>query len=147
MDYKKSNAPLSTTVHDLIDLAKPTGNIYETVCIIGKRANQISSEMKEDLEKKLKEFATMNEISRKSTRTESKSKFPSTTRSCPSPPSSPLRNMKRASWPSATWPRKKTLTTSKATIPCRAPWPAIKHEMASKNTFLLISWKFGAFRF
>ncbi|MBP5561532.1 MAG: DNA-directed RNA polymerase subunit omega [Muribaculaceae bacterium] len=61
MDYKRSNAPLSTTVHDLIDLAKPTGNIYETVCIIGKRANQISSEMKEDLEKKLKEFATMND--------------------------------------------------------------------------------------
>ncbi len=61
MDYKRSNAPLSTTVHDLIDLAKPTGNIYETVCIIGKRANQISAEMKEDLEKKLKEFATMND--------------------------------------------------------------------------------------
>lgn len=61
MDYKKSNAPQTTTVHDLIDLAQPTGNIYETVSIIGKRANQISAEMKSDLEKKLQEFATMND--------------------------------------------------------------------------------------
>ena len=30
IDYKKSNAPQNTTVHDLIDLAKQTGNIYET---------------------------------------------------------------------------------------------------------------------
>ncbi len=61
MDYKKTNAPQTTTVHDLIDLAQPTGNIYETVSIIGKRANQISTEMKNDLEKKLQEFATMND--------------------------------------------------------------------------------------
>ena len=56
IDYKKSNAPQNTTVHDLIDLAKQTGNIYETVAIIGKRANQISANMKSDLEKKLQEF-------------------------------------------------------------------------------------------
>ena len=61
MDYKKSNAPQTTTVHDLVDMAEPTGNIYETVCIIGKRANQISAEMKSDLEKKLQEFATMTD--------------------------------------------------------------------------------------
>jgi DNA-directed RNA polymerase subunit K/omega len=56
IDYKKSNAPQNTTVHDLIDLAEQTGNIYETVAIIGKRANQISADMKNDLEKKLQEF-------------------------------------------------------------------------------------------
>lgn len=54
MDYKKTNAPLNTVTHDLIELAEPTGNIYETVCIISKRANQIAAEMKHDLEKKLK---------------------------------------------------------------------------------------------
>ena len=43
-------------MHDLIDLAQQTGNIYETVAIIGKRANQISADMKNDLEKKLQEF-------------------------------------------------------------------------------------------
>jgi DNA-directed RNA polymerase subunit K/omega len=61
MDYKKTNAPLTTTVHDIIEMAEPTGNIYETVCIISKRANQIAAEMKSDLEKKLQEFATLND--------------------------------------------------------------------------------------
>ena len=58
MDYKKTNAPLNTVTHDLIELAEP---IYETVCIISKRANQIAAEMKRDLEKKLQEFASMND--------------------------------------------------------------------------------------
>ncbi|HAP49894.1 MAG TPA: RNA polymerase Rpb6 [Porphyromonadaceae bacterium] len=61
MDYKKTNAPQTTTVHDLVDMAEQTGNIYETVTIISKRANQISAEMKADLEKKLQEFATLND--------------------------------------------------------------------------------------
>ena len=61
MDYKKTNAPLTTTVHDIIEMAEHTGNIYETVCIISKRANQIAAEMKSDLEKKLQEFATLND--------------------------------------------------------------------------------------
>ena len=50
----------------MIAMAKPTGNVYETVCIIGKRANQIAVEMKKDLEKKLQEFAStdnMEEVS------------------------------------------------------------------------------------
>jgi DNA-directed RNA polymerase subunit K/omega len=61
MDYKKTNAPLNTQTRDLVELSKDTGNIYETVCIIGKRANQISAEMKHDLEKKLQEFASLND--------------------------------------------------------------------------------------
>ena len=61
MDYKKTNAPQTSTVHDFVEMAEPTGNIYETVCIIGKRANQIAAEMKSDLEKKLQEFATMTD--------------------------------------------------------------------------------------
>ena len=61
MDYKKTNAPLTTTVHDLVELAEQTGNIYETVAILSKRANQIAAEMKSDLEKKLQEFATLND--------------------------------------------------------------------------------------
>ncbi len=61
MDYKKTNAPQTTTVLDLVKMAEQTGNIYETVAIISKRANQISSEIKTDLEKKLQEFASMND--------------------------------------------------------------------------------------
>ncbi|ANU64562.1 DNA-directed RNA polymerase subunit omega [Muribaculum intestinale] len=61
MDYKKTNAPLNTTTRDLVKMAEPTGNIYETVCIIAKRSNQIAGEMKHDLEKKLQEFASLND--------------------------------------------------------------------------------------
>ena len=61
MDYKKSNAPLNTVTRDVIKLSEDTGNVYETVCIIAKRANQIAVEMKKDLEKKLQEFASMND--------------------------------------------------------------------------------------
>ena len=60
MDYKKSNAPLNTVTRDMIELSQDTGNVYETVCIIAKRANQIADEMKHDLEKKLQEFASLN---------------------------------------------------------------------------------------
>jgi len=58
MDYKKSNAPLSTVTWDTQDMSSSTGNIYEAVMIVGKRANQIGVEMKEELNKKLQEFAS-----------------------------------------------------------------------------------------
>ena len=61
MDYKKSKAPVNTVTHDLMQFAEPTGNIYESVAIMSKRANQISAQMKEDLSKKLKEFASLND--------------------------------------------------------------------------------------
>lgn len=61
MDYKKTNAPLNTVTRDMIEMSEDTGNIYETVCIIAKRSNQISAEMKHDLEKKLQEFASFND--------------------------------------------------------------------------------------
>ena len=61
MDYRKSNAPSYTVTRDMMKLSADTGNVYETVMIIGKRANQISVEMKQDLEKKLQEFASYND--------------------------------------------------------------------------------------
>lgn len=61
MDYKKTNAPLNTVTRDMMDLCKDTGNVYETVSIIAKRANQIAGEMKRDLDKKLQEFASLND--------------------------------------------------------------------------------------
>ncbi|MCM1070244.1 MAG: DNA-directed RNA polymerase subunit omega [[Clostridium] fimetarium] len=61
MDYKKTNAPLNTVTRDMMELSKDTGNVYETVCIIAKRANQIAGEMKHDLDKKLQEFASLND--------------------------------------------------------------------------------------
>ena len=58
MDYKKANVPTSTVTRDIIELSKDTENIYETVAIISKRANQIAAEMKTDLEKKLQDYAS-----------------------------------------------------------------------------------------
>ena len=57
MDYKKSKAPVNTVTRNIMDLCEETGNIYESVAIISKRANQI----KEDLSKKLAEFASYND--------------------------------------------------------------------------------------
>ena len=61
MDYKKTNAPGTTVTRDMMELCADTGNVYETVAIIGKRANQISVEIKNDLSKKLAEFASYND--------------------------------------------------------------------------------------
>lgn len=61
MDYKKTNAPVNTVTRNMMELCEDTGNLYETVAIIGKRANQISVEMKSDLAKKLQEFASYND--------------------------------------------------------------------------------------
>lgn len=58
MDYKGSKAPTNTVTHNLMDFCEGTNNIYESVVIMSKRANQISAKMKEDLSKKLKEFAS-----------------------------------------------------------------------------------------
>ena len=58
MDFKKTNAPTTTVTRNLNDLSKDTGNIYESVVVMSKRANQIAAEMKEELSKKLQEFCT-----------------------------------------------------------------------------------------
>jgi DNA-directed RNA polymerase subunit K/omega len=58
MDYKKTKAAQTTVARNLDVLSEETGNIYETVLILGKRANQIASELKEELNQKLQEFAS-----------------------------------------------------------------------------------------
>ncbi len=61
MDYKKTNAPTNTVTQDILELCEDTGNIYESVAIIAKRANQISVDIKTELAKKLQEFASTND--------------------------------------------------------------------------------------
>jgi DNA-directed RNA polymerase subunit K/omega len=58
MDYKKLKTETNTATRDLRRFDQKTGNIYQSVVIIAKRANQIGSEMKEELNNKLSEFAT-----------------------------------------------------------------------------------------
>ncbi len=40
------------------EIAQPTGNIYESMVVISKRARQISAQQKEELNSKLAEFAS-----------------------------------------------------------------------------------------
>lgn len=61
MDYKKVNAPTNTISRDMSSLSENVGNVYETVKIIAKRANQIGAEIKSELDKKLVEFSSLNE--------------------------------------------------------------------------------------
>ena len=61
MDYKKSKAPVNTVTRNIMDLCDRTHNIYESVAIIAKRSNQIALEIKQDLNKKLQEFASYND--------------------------------------------------------------------------------------
>jgi len=58
MEYKKVSTPDNTITRDMIKLAETTGNVYETVRVIGKRANEISANIKHDLSKKLSEFSS-----------------------------------------------------------------------------------------
>ena len=57
MDYKKSRAPKNTVTRDINQLTEPVGNVYETIAILGKRANQISGAIKKELDAKLQDFS------------------------------------------------------------------------------------------
>jgi DNA-directed RNA polymerase subunit K/omega len=51
----------STITRDLRELDRSTDNIYESLVIMSKRANQISNNIKEELHQKLSEFASSND--------------------------------------------------------------------------------------
>ena len=56
MEIKK-NIPNNTVTRKLVDLDKDTGNIYESINIIARRANQIAIELKTELNRKLADFS------------------------------------------------------------------------------------------
>ena len=57
---RQHSANLSNNVEakDLNDLKSRTGNVYESISVIAKRANQINISLKEELHSKLEEFAS-----------------------------------------------------------------------------------------
>ena len=57
MEIKK-NVPNNTVTRKLTDIDTPTGNLYESVTIIAKRANQIATELKQELNRKLADFSS-----------------------------------------------------------------------------------------
>ncbi len=58
-NYKSSTN--TTVTRDLVNFEEKTGNIYESLVILAKRANHISAEMKEELNDKLSEFASITD--------------------------------------------------------------------------------------
>src|ERR1041385_3213745 len=59
MEYKSEAS--TTVTRNITDYESKTGNIYESVVVMAKRANQISAEIKEELGEKLEEFNTSME--------------------------------------------------------------------------------------
>ena len=57
MDYKKVKAQTTTVTRQKDKFYQQTGNIYETVVVLSKRANQIGLDIKQELDKKIEEFA------------------------------------------------------------------------------------------
>ena len=66
MENKIKKVPTNTITRDVKELAAPTGNIYESVVVLYKRANQIALAEKKELNKKLEDFKnerdTMEEV-------------------------------------------------------------------------------------
>ena len=60
MDYRKIAASTNTETRDDA-VTQPVQNVYEMTMIIAKRANQLSLEMKRDLDSKLQEFASYSD--------------------------------------------------------------------------------------
>ena len=58
MEIKKNGVPTNTVTRKLTDIDASTGNVYESVVIIAKRANQISTDMKQELNRKLADFSS-----------------------------------------------------------------------------------------
>lgn len=61
MEIKKSSIPTNTVTRTLTDIDAPTGNIYESVVVIARRANQIASEIKQELNRKLADFSSVTD--------------------------------------------------------------------------------------
>ena len=61
MDYKKIKTDTTAVTRRMRDFNNLTGNVYETLAVLSKRANQISLELKEELNKKISEFASSSD--------------------------------------------------------------------------------------
>ena len=82
MDYKKSKAPTNTVTHNLMDFCEGTDNIYESVVIMSKRANQIGVQMKKDLQRNSRNLLLLTITLKKLSRIVSKLRFHVIMKSC-----------------------------------------------------------------
>ena len=67
MDYKQIKTETTAVTRNVTQFYEKTGNIYETVVVLSKRANQIGQELKQELEEKVSDFTlnteTLEEVS------------------------------------------------------------------------------------
>jgi len=61
MDLKKTTARISSVTYNRNEIDAPTGNIYEAISVIARRAEQINTDIRRELVDKLEEFATYND--------------------------------------------------------------------------------------
>ena len=62
MDAKKLQAPKTTVTSDFNAIDKTTGNLYEAIAIMSKRATQLGEEVRVEIQDKLQEFYTPGEV-------------------------------------------------------------------------------------
>lgn len=61
MEENKKKIPTSTITRNTAQFSQQTENIYETVAMLSRRANQIAAQEKRELQKRIEEFATNND--------------------------------------------------------------------------------------
>ncbi len=61
MDYKRTTADKTTETRDSGAFNKVTDNMYESISMLSKRSNQIAQEIKQELYRKIEEFASQND--------------------------------------------------------------------------------------
>lgn len=61
MSYKDVNAEKNTVTRDLRAIEDPTGNLFQSIVVLSKRADQINLQIKEELGDKLAEFASASD--------------------------------------------------------------------------------------
>lgn len=60
-EYQRYEAPSSVVTRDVEKLEEKCGNLYEAITIVAKRANQIGTQTKQELDAKLQEFASVTD--------------------------------------------------------------------------------------
>ena len=61
MDVKKFRTTTSIVTRNIAEFDAQTDNIYETIAMLSKRSNQISTELKKELHRKIEEFASSSD--------------------------------------------------------------------------------------
>ena len=60
-EYQRMEAPASIVTRDVEKLEDKCGNVYEAITIVAKRSNQVSTDLKQEVDAKLQEFASVTD--------------------------------------------------------------------------------------